>query len=186
MIHYSKILPNSIILYSLIFAYLVMISYTTNFGMTEAFAQLNDNWKTIISPKYNFSMDYPSQLIVQNGLYSSELPTVSFIYGDPKDTGINLVYLTIFPNNTSFFKAMDKRFNSTFARQNYQLYEKPVNIKINNITGVSFSYLAYDSTHEEFFFTHGNNIYGLDVVGSTDAYSNTQFNRMAKSIKFFD
>jgi hypothetical protein len=163
------------------------MSYITNFGIINVSAQLDNDWKTFISPKYKFSMDYPSKLIVQNGLDSSDLPTVSFIYGDPKISGVDSSYLTIFPNNTSFFKEMDKFFNSTtFVRYGYQIYEKPVDITINNITGVSFSYLAFDMTHEEFFFIHGNNVYDLDVVGSTDAYSNTQFNRMMKSIKFFD
>jgi hypothetical protein len=57
---------------------------------------------------------------------------------------------------------------------------------INNNTGISFSYIELDFVNKEFFFVHRNYIYDLSVLGPTDAYSNTQFNRMAKSIKFFD
>jgi hypothetical protein len=184
-----------VVYFPLLIALFLLICYLTNFRIINVFAQLDEDWKTFVSPQYIFSINYPPDQFIQNDLNDSSNPELSIIKGGNLNIngGIN-VFLNIYHNNTSLLKDFDKEYgrkNKTYSY--YLLFEKPSYLTINNVTGITFSFVTNDTSslhynliHKEFVFIHDNYIFRWISIGGADDFNNLQYNRMIKSIKFFD
>ena len=133
--------------------------------------------------------DYPD-LSVQNFL-DTDGPLIFRSYVDLTAYSPSDVLLNVMPNNMSlsnYAKEFLDSYSNTSDYYNYSIVEKPALVTIDNKTGYSFSVISDDDDTliKYFLFTHGNHTFGLRFEGSTDGFNNLQYNRMIKSIKFFD
>ena len=174
---------------SILIAMIITInSILPNGLITNAIAQEEGGWKTLISPEYKFSIEYPADLEAQDSLSGPEPPVVIFMSSGLSSTSEPSI-LNIHPNNMSLSEFVNYTLENKNRIGTLKLFEEPTPITVaNGNPGLYFSTINdfSQALSKHAIFTHGDHIYEFVYIVDNEDFNESQYNHMVESIKFLD
>lgn len=145
-------------------------------------AQIDTEWKLFTSLSFKFSIEYPSELDVENNLFT----TARVLFVPPTlDSQFGSVFVAVYPHDMDLQEFIDEKLDTNDFGET-TLIGEPTPLTINNdFEGMTYMFTTFADTilTKEVVFVHDNLIYQFSMNGLIDDFNDAQFTHMINSIK---